>query len=576
MEELDLHWTEEDADLGIHSDGVFCENMGEITARISEVKDTVKKINLNNQLSLTEVPAVLGSCLLLEELNISHTKLKEIPDFLFELPRLRSLSFCCNALWQFPKSISNAQKLERLHVRINKGWDFPKEICSLENLKILTVDLYSSSDLPHNMGEMRNLEELILVAKYDEGAVPSLPKSFKGHDALKKLMVHDPFHKTRKDFDLDSAAHILSSCGALETLKLSGVAVGKGHRALSSLKNLKELELRHLIVEGDENIFKSVSSLHNLEKLDVWGSEFKINEIPDIFAGLKELLSFSFAGNIVLELPPSVYSLDKLVSLEIGSTGISAIDEKIGNLKTLERLQLYDNILERLPASVFSLPRLKILNIEENVFNPREIAAIKETLKALAAKGQKVEFLFDGQGHRQMVKRLRALRNVDRMDTAVYGKYCYNAALENPYSIKYIDKDKLKNTKFYFDACTAAVKKNCFALENVDMETLGKQHYFNVCMEASCSHEIGNAFNLIRQDALTDSEYIQVCISAALHNRSNAFLEYFNNEAFSKRFSREIYERLCWAAVLHYPPVISKMVNPTKELHDLAVKLAKK
>jgi Leucine-rich repeat (LRR) protein len=414
--------------------------MDEIIRHISEAKDTVKNINLNNQLSLTEVPAVLGDCIQLEELNISHTKLKEIPDFVFILPNLRVLSCCCSALSQFPKNISKAQKLEKLHIRINKEWTFPGEVCSLQNLKILIADLYTSSALPENMGDLQNLEELALVTKYDEGDVPSLPESFSNHDVLKKLTINDPFYKKRKNFDLASAAQILSSCNALEFLKLSGIAVGEGHQYLSSLTGLKELELRHLLIEG--NIFDSISSLHNLEKLDIWGSEFKITEIPDIFGGMKQLRSFSFAGNMVFELPPSIYSLNNLVSLEIGSTGISRLDEKIANLKNLKNLQLYDNILEKLPISVFNLPQLKILNIEENIFSPGEIAAIREKLKALDAKGHKIQFLFEGQGHRQMVKRLRALKNIDKMDTAVYARYCHNAALENPYALKYINKSK--------------------------------------------------------------------------------------------------------------------------------------
>lgn len=575
MEELDLHWTNEEPDLRISAEGVYCKDFNEVAARIAEVKDTVKKINLNNQPGLTEIPLVLGDCTLLEELNISHTRLNEIPAFLFSLPNLRILSCCCSFLSQFPKGISNLQKLEKLHVRINKDWAFPKEICSLQNMKFLTVDFYNPAELPDNFGDLQNLEELTLVTKYNEGDIPSFPKTISRLGALKKLFINDPFYnKNRKNFDLAAAVKALSSCGELKILKLSGIAVGKGHKGLSTLTGLKELELRHMVVEGD--VFDSIAPLHNLEKLDIWGSEFKITEMPDIFNNMKELRYFSMAGNMILNLPPSVYNLEKLVSLEIGSTGISALDEKIANLKNLENLQIYDNILEKLPDSIFKLPRLKILNIEENAINQREIALIQEKLDSLAAKGQKIQFLFERQGQRQMVKKLRALRNIDKMDTALYARYCYNAAVENPYAIKYIDKSKLQNTKFYAEICIAAVKKTCFALENIDLETLEKSFYFFVCMEAACSPDIGNAFNLIKHDLLTDDEYIQICIAAALHNRSAAFIDFFNSEAFTKRFSREIYERLCWVAVLHYPPAIVKMENPTRELLAIASRHAKK
>ena len=120
----------------------------------------------------------------------------------------------------------------------------------------------------------------------------------------------------------------------------------------------------------------------------------------------------------------------------------------------------------------------------------------------------------------------------------------------------------------------AAVRKTCFALENVDTKMLAKGYYFYVCMEAAKNQDINNGFKLIMEDLLTDEEYIQVCLAAALHNRSADFLNHFNTDSFQKRFNRETYERLCWAAVLHYPSVISKMIKPTKELQLLAEKRA--
>jgi Leucine-rich repeat (LRR) protein len=574
MEKLDLHWKDEDPDLGIAPEGVHCKDMDEIISHISEVKDTVKIINLDNQRALKEIPAILKECELLEEINISHTDIKEIPEFLFTLPNLRSLSCCCRGLLQPPKGFSKAEKLEYLHIRINKDWVIPDEISSLENLKVLIIDLYSAAALPENLGSLKNLEDLTLAIKYDEGAVPSLPSSFNGAPALKRLSINDPFYKKRKSFDLENAGGILSSCLHLESLKLSGLAVGKGHKSLSLLTSLRILELRHLLVEG--NIFDSIAGLNKLEEMDIWGSEFKITEIPDIFANLQQLEKFSFAGNMVLELPPSIYNLAKLKTLEIGSTGISVLDEKIGRLKSLEKIHIYDSILEKLPDSIYSLPSLKVLNIEENIYSSNEIASIKEKLKALEQKGQTIEFSYDGQGHRQMVKKLRAININSTMDNVIYVKHCFNAINENPYAIKYVSKDKLQGTRHYAELSIAAVRKTCFAFENIDPNMLGKTYYFYICMEAARSQDIGQVFRLIKSDLLNDEEYIQVCIEAALHNRTNDFLNYFNTPSFQKRYNREIYERICWVAVLHHPPVIQKMENPTPELQELAAKRMKK
>jgi hypothetical protein len=427
--------------------------------------------------------------------------------------------------------------------------------------------------MPINLGSLKNLEELSLSIKYDEGTtVPELPASFKNHGALKKISITDPFYKNRKNFDLDNALKILSSCPNIESLKLSGLAVGNGHQNFSKLSGLKVLELRHLLVEG--KIFDSINGLNKLEELYIWGSEFKISEIPDIFTNMKELQVFSFAGNMVLDLPASIYNLSKLKVLEIGSTGIHELDEKISNLVNLEKIQVYDNILEKLPPSILTLTKLQILNIEENIFNANTINSIKGALSALAQKGQKIQFMFDRQGHRQMVKKLRAVKNINSMSVEIYAKYCLNAINENPYAIKYVNTKKLEGSRFYTDLCIAAVKKTCFTLEIIDSGILGKHYYF-ICIEAARSSDIANGFKLINEKALSDNEYIQVCIEAALHNRSEYFIDNINNETFQKRFSREIYERICWVAVLHYPRTITKMINPPKDFQILAAPPAK-
>jgi Leucine-rich repeat (LRR) protein len=562
MSVLDLHCTTGDPSLGIAPEGVVCKDMNEIAERIAKVKNTVKKIIFDNQRSLTEIPPVLGECKLIQELNISHTSIKQIPDFLFTLPSLRSLSCCCTELHSFPAGIFKAKKLEFLHMRINKDWKLPEEITSLQNLKYLFLDLYSDTALPQTLGSLSNLTELTLAIKYDEGSVPCLPDSFNNHPVLEKLSLNDPFYRNRKTFNLEQATQILSSCASLESLKLSGIAVGNGHQNLSWLTGLKDLELRHLLVEG--NIFDSIAGLNKLEKLCILGSEFKINEIPDIFADLKDLKTFSFAGNMISSLPPSVYSLENLTTLEIGSTGISSLDDKIINLKNLENIQIYDNILESLPRYIFSLPKLKVLNIEENIFSPEYIIKLKENINSLARKGQKIEFMHDRQGHRQMVKKLRAIKDTVAMDIPLYARYCLNAIAENPYAIKYVNMEKFIGSPHYASLCMAAVRKTSVTLEIIEPQELGK-NYYSICMEAAKNQDIGSNFKLIKSQFLSDSEFIKVCIEAALNNRSADFIDNLNDDAFYKRFSRDIYERVCWVAVLQHPKTIEKMIKTTEK-----------
>jgi Leucine-rich repeat (LRR) protein len=567
INELDLHLTDEDPDLGIAQEGVRCKDMNDIIGRISAVKNTVKKINLNNQHTLTEIPSILKECKLLEEINISHTDIRIIPDFLFELPNLRSLSCCCRELSSPPAGFAKAKKLEKLHLRINEGWNFPEGIIAMQELKTLAVDLYSAIPLPDDLGALKKLEDLTLYIKYENGDAPVLPQSFANHAALKRIHIGDHIYRNRKTFDLNKTAQILASCKALESLKISGLMVGNGHQNLSLLSGLKELELQHLSVEG--NLLESILNIRKLEKLYIWGSDLRITKLPDMFDNFSELTVFSFAGNFIPNLPPSIYRLSKLNILEIGSTGISELGEEIGNLKNLEKTHFYDNMLEKLPEAIFTLPNLKLLNIEENNFKPNEIAAIAEKLKALEKNGQKIEFMSDGQGHRQKVKKLRSLTNTDKVDNAVYVRICLEAVNENPFALKYANKQKLHESRYYSGLCKAAVNKNCLALETIDPELLDQSSYFNICMEAAKSPNITQIIESIMDKLLTDEEYIQVCLEAALHNHHADFLAHINE----KRLKREDYERICWASVLHYPATITKMKKPTEELRLLISKL---
>jgi len=567
VNELDLHLTDEDPDLGIAQEGVRCKDMNDIIRRIAAVKSTVKKINLNNQHTLTEIPPILSECKLLEDLNISHTDIRAIPDLLFALPNLRSLSCCCRELSSPPAGFAKAKKLEKLHLRINEGWNFPGGITAMQELKTLDIDLYSAIALPDALGSLKKLQDFTLYIKYEEGDAPALPQSFSNHGALKRIHIGDHIYRNRKAFDLNKTAQILASCKALESFKLSGLMVGNGHQNLSLLSGLKELELQHLSVEG--NILESITAINNLEKLYIWGSDFRITKLSDIFSNFRELSVFSFAGNFIQDLPPSIYSLAKLNTLEIGSTGIAALGEEIGNLKNLEKIHVYDNMLEKLPQAIFTLPQLKVLNIEENNFKPNEIAAIGENLKTLLNNGQKIEFMCDGQGHRQKVKRLRSITNTDNVDTAAYVKICLEAVNENPFALKYANKQKLHESRYYSGLCKAAVNKNCLALETIDPELLDNDSYFSICMEAARSPNISQIIESIMDKLLTEEEYVQVCLEAALHNRYVDFLAHINTE----RLKREDYERICWASILHFPATISKMIEPTEELRLLVAKL---
>jgi hypothetical protein len=561
--------------------------MGEISGRIAEVKETIKKINLNSQPSLTEIPPVLGECGLLEELDLSYTEIKEIPDFVFALPNLRSLSCRCFDLGGIPAGISKAEKLERLEIRMTKGQSAENALSALIGLKFLDISAPEFFPIPESPGPMSKREEFSSSFSTNTSIpeIVSLPASFAKHPSLKKLHIEKYFSGEKKAvFDLDKTAAILASCPALESFSLNSFDVGKGCESLSLLTNLKELTLQHLNVTG--NPLEFIAKLRNLEVLKIYGREFNMDELPDIFGSLRELREFYFAGNVVLNLPPSIYDLSKLGILSIGGAGIATLDEKIGNLQCLKKLYLDDNMLEVLPEAVFSLPQLTVLFISQNNFSKREVAVIKKKLKERA--GRKIKIEASGQGRSIETKKFQAMQHMAaRQNTApLYGCKDYReisdpyfdqylAALnENWFVIVYVDS-RIRGWAYY-KICQAALEKSAYAISKVDPERLNDAlWYYNLCLMAAEHQDqygrgtIGRNLEDIRDELLTDEQYVKVCFEAVTHNSEWGILEHINY----KRLCREDYELICWASVMHFSRTIGGMKNPPPEFCLLALKL---
>ncbi|MCL2128830.1 MAG: hypothetical protein FWH35_00555 [Treponema sp.] len=548
--ELDLHLTQEDPDAGIAPDGVWCRDMAEIAGRIREVKDTVKIINLKGQESLSEIPAVLGECRLIEELDVSHTEIKEIPDFVFSMPNLRALSCFCDIHSLENTAFSKAVNLEKLDILVGRGQNIPESICTLQKLKSLRILSYSSLSLPENLGFLKNLEEISL-SLLDFSEAPLI--------------------------NFNNVTKILASCKTLEVFYFHGFAIGKDQQYLSRLKGLRELSLVNLQTEGD--LFETISRLPHLKSLEIRGSDFNITCLPDVFGALSGLRSFSFSSTFIKTLPPSIYGLSKLRKLEISGTGISGLDEQIGNLSDLEELLICDNMLETLPETIFDLPNLKILDIEANMFKKKEIASIKK--KAKAKFGKKCELRTGFQGHEQNIKKFRTMsitaKDIDEKDgffpySGPYFRQGLAAIKENPHAIKYAHKNL--NNGAYDDLCLAAAEISPFALEDIDPERLPRpfDSYFRVCLKAAGggihSSRIGYAFRYIRDEFLDERQYAIVCLQAAINNSDNVFLQHVK----TGRLSRENYECICRAAVLRSPDTIRGVIDPSPELCLLAAK----
>jgi Leucine-rich repeat (LRR) protein len=376
---LDLHCVDEDPDMGISPGGVWLDNIAEVEKEIAAVKDTVKKINLENQYGCTEVPKILLECPVLEELNLLYTPIKKIPSFVFSLPRLVSLKYNCYELEKQP-DFSSAQNLKILEIGLKKGQEIPPEIFSLTNLRSLSINGHEEiTGLSTEIGNLENLRELKIKGTH----IFALPGEAGKLRRLKKLLMGFYFSGDHP-LDLDALAETLAPC-ALEDLELRNYAL-HGRFTKLSLLPLKRLYLEYINPgTPDGEILDTVCKLSALEELYLFGSSLGIKKLPDEIGNLQNLKKLSVVGNVFRDIPSSLYSLAKLEHLDLGGCGIKEFGEEAANFTKLRTLILDDNMLETLPAFLRSARapgNLKTLDVCCNNFSENYVKEIRQALKA--------------------------------------------------------------------------------------------------------------------------------------------------------------------------------------------------
>eukprot|EP01018_Ginkgo_biloba_P025106 Gb_32215 [translate_table: standard] len=243
--------------------------------------------------------------------------------------QLREMNISSSWLEKFPNSIGALQFLEKLV--LSKGSrikSLPQEFCRLHSLKHLELkECEELKSLPFRFGDLTNLQYLDL---YKCNKLQALPTSF---DQLIQLR----FLSFTWCESLSFPENILEKMWTLE------------HLDLSYCKKLKAVPtqikchryLKTLLLEG--------TCLRNL---------------PDEFADLSNLEYLLVGSSFLTTLPPSLWNLSCLMSLELRDcSGMNNLPESLGQLTRLERLLICHANLEYLPEGVRQLSNLQMLDI---------------------------------------------------------------------------------------------------------------------------------------------------------------------------------------------------------------------
>ncbi len=134
-----------------------------------------------------------------------------------------------------------------------------------------------------------------------------------------------------------------------------------------TISNLKELKYLDLV--GNQLSSINYSSIYKLDKLETLnlGTNL-IHELDYSIGNLTKLIILNLERNQLEHIPETIGNLINLEELNLQFNQLIELPESIGNLKSIKKIELKRNRLNKLPESFFKLKTLIHLNLEENNF----------------------------------------------------------------------------------------------------------------------------------------------------------------------------------------------------------------
>ncbi len=131
---------------------------------------------------------------------------------------------------------------------------------------------------------------------------------------------------------------------------------------------LKELDLSNKYYARDRDKLKEIPpevfELEQLESLNL--SRNKITNLPESISQLSNLTRLDLSVNQITNLPESIGQLSNLTRLDLSVNQITNLPESIGQLSNLTRLDLSVNQITNLPESIGQLSNLTQLDLSVN------------------------------------------------------------------------------------------------------------------------------------------------------------------------------------------------------------------
>ncbi|KNC53973.1 leucine-rich repeat protein [Thecamonas trahens ATCC 50062] len=327
----------------------------------TQAQATVCSLRLDrNQLS--RLPASIGSLLRLTSLNLSYNDLTELPTELGLLSNLTSLELVGNALTEWPAAMSSLDKLEILDLERNFLRSLPSSLVGLRSLTRLQAsknEIADVSEVPWSSG----FEHLVLL-DLSHNALTRLPASMASLLTLRVLDL--------RNNALVELPDMLSQLPVLFKLNVSDNKIQQLPASLFDLDALKDFNADRNELTGFAT--PSPAQLKNAKRSRLLPSlttislvSNKLRAIPEVLFSLPRLLLLDVTDNQLVSIPPSIGKLKN--SLCVFSAGMNALEElpvELFACKRLQELSVPCNTIRVLPSKVLSLSSLWKLHVGDN------------------------------------------------------------------------------------------------------------------------------------------------------------------------------------------------------------------
>ena len=324
----------------------------------------------NDEDKLTELPESLGQLTQLLSLDLSRNQLTALPEWLGQLTQLQSLNLFGNQLTGLPESLGQLTQLQSLNLSGNQLTALPESLSLLTQLQSLTLSNNQLTALPESLGQLSQLQSLNLSGSQ----LTALPEWLGQLTQLQALELADN--------QLTALPESLGQLTHLRELDLSGSRLPELPASIVRCHDLKAIKFK-----SKGTLPKGLGSCRALKHLQIWYCDAQ-DSLPEIFS-LTRLLRLELNQAEISELPPEIVALSGLEDLQLFDNHLSELPSALGELKMLRSLTLTNtkegsfNRITDLPLALLQLGQLRELGLKRNPLNPELAAADKEGLDAV-------------------------------------------------------------------------------------------------------------------------------------------------------------------------------------------------